>query len=92
MGLLTKIFGSYSDRELKLIKPKVDRIEALRPQMMELTQEQMRAKTQEFKDRLAKGHRSGTGLGADRGGSGTRRIFREDRHLRADLLGRRYRS
>ena len=55
MGLLTKIFGSYSDRELKLIKPKVDRIEALRPQMMELTQEQMRAKTQEFKDRLAKG-------------------------------------
>ena len=50
-----KIFGTHSQRELKRIMPLVDKIEALRPQMVELTDEQLRGKTQEFKDRLAKG-------------------------------------
>lgn len=52
MGLLTKIFGTHSERELKLIYPTVDKIEALRPQMMGLTDEQLRGKTKEFKKRL----------------------------------------
>ncbi len=55
MSLMTKIFGSYSDKELKRIQPLVDRILALRPQMTELTQEEMRAKTREFKERLRNG-------------------------------------
>ena len=52
MGLVTKIFGTHSERELKLVYPIVDKIEALRPQMMELTDEQLRGKTKEFKKRL----------------------------------------
>ena len=55
MSILDKIFGSYSDRELRRIKPLVDKIEALRPQMQAMTQEEMQAKTREFKERLAAG-------------------------------------
>ena len=55
MGLVDKIFGSSSAKEIKKIQPKVDAIIALRPQMMEMTDEQMCAKTQEFKERLAAG-------------------------------------
>ncbi len=55
MGLVEKIFGTYSARELKRIMPIVDQIEALRPQMMELSDEALRAKTDEFKKRLADG-------------------------------------
>ena len=55
MGLFNKLFGTYSERELKRIIPIVDKIEALRPQMMELSDEELKAKTQEFKDRLAAG-------------------------------------
>ena len=55
MSVFDKIFGSYSDRELKRIKPLVDKIEALRPQMQAMTQEEMQAKTREFKERLAGG-------------------------------------
>ncbi len=55
MKLTEKIFGTHSQRELKRILPVVDQIEALRPQMLELTDEQMKAKTQEFKVRLADG-------------------------------------
>ena len=49
------MFGTHSDRELKRIKPLVDKVEALRPTMQALTDEQLRAKTQEYKDRLANG-------------------------------------
>ena len=52
---MTKIFGTHSDHELKRIRPIVDRIEALRPQMLEKTDEELRAMTPEFKERLAKG-------------------------------------
>ncbi len=55
MGLVEKIFGTYSARELKRITPIVDKIEALRPQMMELSDEALKAKTDEFKKRLADG-------------------------------------
>ncbi|MBE5874135.1 MAG: preprotein translocase subunit SecA [Lachnospiraceae bacterium] len=55
MKIIEKIFGTHSTRELKKIAPIVDKIESLRPAMMELTDEQMKAKTDEFKKRLAEG-------------------------------------
>ncbi len=54
-NLLEKIIGSYSERELKRITPIVDRIEALEPEMKALNDEQLKAKTAEFKKRLAEG-------------------------------------
>ena len=55
MGLLDKIFGSYSDRELKKITPIADRIERLESVYSALSDEQLRAKTDEFRARLAAG-------------------------------------
>ena len=55
MGLLDKLFGSYSDRELKKIRPIVDKIVGMESDYAALTDAQLRAKTQEFKDRLAAG-------------------------------------
>ncbi len=55
MGFLEKIFGSYSEKEIKRITPIVKKIEALAPQYENLTDEELRGKTQEFKERLAKG-------------------------------------
>ena len=55
MSLVTKIFGTHSERELKRIYPIVDKIESLRPDMQALTDDELRGKTQEFKDRLAAG-------------------------------------
>ena len=55
MKLAEKIFGTHSSRELKRIMPLVDKIEALRPDMVKLTDEQLKDKTREFKERLAKG-------------------------------------
>ena len=55
MGLFDKIFGSYSDRELKRIYPIADRIEALEPEFQKLSDAELRAKTDEFKKRLAGG-------------------------------------
>ena len=55
MSIITKIFGTYSERELKRIMPLVKQIEDLRPQMQAMSQEEMRAKTLEFKERLKKG-------------------------------------
>ena len=55
MGFMSKLFGSHSDHELKRIYPIVDRIEALEPQMSALSDEELKAKTQEFKDRYAAG-------------------------------------
>jgi len=53
--LFDKIFGSYSDREIKRIIPIVNKIEELEPQMQALSDEQLRGKTNEFKQRLSKG-------------------------------------
>ena len=55
MGLFTKIFGSYTDRELKRIYPIVDKIEALDESYSKLSDDELRAKTPEFKARLADG-------------------------------------
>ena len=55
MGLISKIFGSQNDRELKKLYPLVDAIEALEPEYMALSDEQLQAKTPEFKQRLANG-------------------------------------
>ncbi len=55
MGLLEKIFGNYSEKEIKKIKPIVQKIESLGPQYAALSDEELKGKTKEFKDRLAKG-------------------------------------
>ena len=55
MSLLEKIFGTHSDHELKRIYPIVDRIEAMDEDMQKLTDEELRDKTKEFKERLANG-------------------------------------
>ena len=52
---LTKIFGSRNDRLLKTYRKSIERINALEPQFEQLDDEQLRAKTQEFKDRVAAG-------------------------------------
>ena len=55
MGIVSKMFGTHSERELKRVYPIVDKIEALRPSMVELTDEQLRDKTKEYKKRLEEG-------------------------------------
>ena len=55
MSLLEKVFGTHSDKELKRIYPIVDKIEALDETMQALSDEELKAKTPEFKERLAKG-------------------------------------
>ena len=55
MGFLEKIFGTHSQRELKLVAPIVDKIESLEPDMEKLSDEALRAKTIEFKNRLKNG-------------------------------------
>ncbi|MDG0817278.1 preprotein translocase subunit SecA [Bdellovibrio sp. PAP01] len=53
--ILTKIFGTKHDREMKKIQPLVDQINALEPQMKALSDDQLKAKTPEFQERLKKG-------------------------------------
>ena len=53
MSLVSKVFGTHSERELKRIEALVDKIEGLRPAMMELSDEQLRGKEKEYKKRLA---------------------------------------
>ena len=55
MGAFEKIFGTHSERELKRIKPLVDKIEGLRPTMQEMSDDELKAKTPEFKKRLEAG-------------------------------------
>jgi len=55
MSIVTKIFGTHSDRELKRIIPLADKVMALEGDMAALTDEQLRAKTEEFKNRLKNG-------------------------------------
>lgn len=52
MGIISKVFGSYSDREVKRIKPIIDKIEKLGPEVEVLSDEELRAKTDEFKKRV----------------------------------------
>ena len=55
MGIITKIFGTHSEREIKRITPIVDTIESYRDDMMALSDSELRGKTDEFKGRLANG-------------------------------------
>ena len=55
MSALTKIFGTHSERELKRINPIVDKVEGYREKMQALSDEELRGKTKEFKERLEKG-------------------------------------
>ena len=55
MSFFEKLFGSFSDKELKRINPFKDKVLALEPEMAKLTDEELQAKTTEFKERLAKG-------------------------------------
>ena len=55
MKIVDKIFGTHSERELKLIMPLVDKVEALRDSMMALSDEELKDKTREFKSRLSDG-------------------------------------
>ena len=55
MSVLEKMFGSHSDHEIKRILPLVDKIESLQGAMQKLSDDELRGKTQEFKDRLGKG-------------------------------------
>ncbi len=55
LGLVKKIFGDANEREIKRLSRTVEQINALEPQMAALSDEQLRAKTDEFRNRLAKG-------------------------------------
>ncbi len=55
MNLFEKVFGTHSERELKMIYPIVDKIEKMRPEMVKLSDEELRDKTRIFKERLAGG-------------------------------------
>ncbi len=55
MGLIQKIFGTHSENELKRIYPIVDAIEALEPEMQKLSDQELKDKTKEFKQRLEEG-------------------------------------
>ena len=55
LKVFSKIFGSHTDRELRLIEPIIEKIEALEPEYRGYSDAQLRAKTDEFKERLSKG-------------------------------------
>ncbi len=55
MNIVNKLFGTHSERELKRIESTVDKIESLRPAMLQLTDEQLKDKTKEYKKRLEDG-------------------------------------
>ncbi len=55
MGVVQKVFGTHSEREIRRIEGLVKKIEDMRPAMMDLTDEQLRDKTKEYKKRLADG-------------------------------------
>ena len=55
MSVISKVFGTRSEREVKRISKLVDKIEALRPDMQKLSDEELKGKTREYKNRLAEG-------------------------------------
>ena len=55
MNLIEKVFGTHSERELKLIRPIVDKILGMREQMVALSDDELRDNTRKFKERLANG-------------------------------------
>ncbi len=55
MRIVDKVFGTHSEREVKRIQPLVDKVESYRPSMMELSDEELRNKTKEYKSRFEAG-------------------------------------
>ncbi len=55
MSVIQKVFGTHSEREIKRIESLVNKIEGMRPDMMEMSDEQLRDKTKEYKKRLTEG-------------------------------------
>ena len=55
MNLVEKVFGTHSERELKLIYPIIDKIEKLRPEMQAKSDDELKDQTRKFKERLANG-------------------------------------
>ena len=55
MGFFEKIFGSYSEREVKKLEKIADKIEELDSEMQKLSDDELRGKTEEFKNRLKNG-------------------------------------
>ena len=55
MNLVEKVFGTHSERELKLIYPIIDKIEKLRPEMQKMSDEELKDQTRKFKERVAAG-------------------------------------
>ncbi|MCL1884019.1 MAG: preprotein translocase subunit SecA [Defluviitaleaceae bacterium] len=88
MGILDKLFGNYSEKEIKRLNPLIDRIEGLEAEMQRLTEGELRGKTDEFKRRLA------DGITLDNIMPEAFAVFREatqrlikQRHFRVQLLG-----
>ena len=55
MSFMEKLFGTFSDKELKRIRPIADKVLALEPQMQKLTDAELQAKTPELKEKLKNG-------------------------------------
>lgn len=85
---LSKLFKSHSEREVKRVIPIVDKIESLEPEYQELTDEQLRGKTDEFKKRLSEGETLDDILpeAMRRVREAARRVLNM-RHFRVQLIG-----
>ena len=88
MGLFSKVFGTHSEREIKRITPIVNKIESYRDSMMALSDEQLRDKTTEFKERLSKGETLDDILPEAYAvvREATRRVLNQE-HYRVQLMG-----
>ncbi len=88
MGLITKIIGTHSEREIKRINPLVNKIEGLRDKMMSLTDSELQAKTAEFKERLKDGETLDDLLPEAYAvvREATRRVIHQE-HYRVQLIG-----
>ena len=88
MGLISKVFGTHSEREIKRITPIVDKIESYRDSMMALSDEQLKGKTFEFKERLGKGETLDDLLPEAYAvvREATRRVLNQE-HYRVQLMG-----
>ncbi len=88
MNIVEKLFGTHSERELKLIEPIVKKIEDFRPAMLELSDEGLREKTAEFKKRLSGGETLDDILPEAYAVAreATRRVINQE-HYRVQLIG-----
>ena len=88
MGLVSKIFGTHSEREIKRITPIVNKIESYREHMMSLADTELRDKTAEFKERLGKGETLDDILPEAYAvvREATRRVMNQE-HYRVQLMG-----